>query len=142
MVCCHPYTYFNCGVSFAYFALLEETFSFVLHSDSLWHLLHTREGDEISMFLVPCLQSSSSTLSFRFFALFFCDAVSSCVYDHNHPCLVSERLFLAENKAFPCLRRALAHPRRALPNFEMQRRLDLWSFSWSSRRSREAQKSA
>ena len=24
--------------------------------------------------------------------------------------------------------------------FEMQRRLDLWSFSWSSRRSREAQK--
>ena len=26
--------------------------------------------------------------------------------------------------------------------FEMQRRLDLWSFSWSSRRSREAQKSA
>ena len=26
--------------------------------------------------------------------------------------------------------------------FEMQRQLDLWSFSWSSRRSREAQKSA
>ena len=26
--------------------------------------------------------------------------------------------------------------------FEMQRRLDLWSFSWSSRRSREAQKGA
>ena len=35
-------------------------------------------------------------------------AVSYCVYDHNHPYLVSERLFLAENKAFPYLRRALA----------------------------------
>ena len=49
-----------------------------------------------------------------FWRSFFCYAVSSCVYDHNHPYLVSERLFLAENKAFPYLRRALAHPRRAL----------------------------
>ena len=84
------------------------------HNDSLWHPLHTKEGDEISMFWGPCLQSSISTLSFSFLALFFCYAVSSCVYDHNHPYLVSERLFLAENKAFPYLRRALAHPRRAL----------------------------
>ena len=84
------------------------------HNDSLWHPLHTKEGDEISMFWGPCLQSSISTLSFSFLALFFCHAISSCVYDHNHPYLVSERLFLAENKAFPYLRRALAHPRRAL----------------------------
>ena len=66
------------------------------------------------MFWGPCLQSSISTLSFSFLALCFCYAVSSCVYDHNHPYLVSERFFLAENKAFPYLRRALAHPRRAL----------------------------
>ena len=85
-----------------------------VHNDSLWHPLHTKERDEISMFLVPCLQSSISTLSLSFLALFFCYAVSSCVYDHHHPYLVSERLFLAENKAFPYLRRALAHPRRAL----------------------------
>ena len=84
------------------------------HNDSLRHPLHTKEGDEISMFWGPCLQSSISTLFFSFLALFFCYAVSSCVYDHNHPYLVSERLFLAENKAFPYLRRALAHPRRAL----------------------------
>ena len=84
------------------------------HNDSLWHPFHTKEGDEISMFWGPCLQSSISTLSFSFFALFFCYAFSSCVYDHNHPYLVSERLFLAENKAFTYLRRALAHPRRAL----------------------------
>ena len=49
-----------------------------------------------------------------FWRSFFCYAVSSCVYDHDHPHLVSERIFLAENKAFPYLRRALAHPRRAL----------------------------
>ena len=66
------------------------------------------------MFWGPCLQSSISRLSFSFLALFFCYAVSSCVYDHNHPYLVFERLFLAENEAFPYLRRALAHPRRAL----------------------------
>ena len=87
---------------------------FAKHNDSLWPPLHTKEGDEISIFWGPCLQSSISTLSFSFLALFFCYAVSSCVYDHNHPYLVSERLFLAENKAFPYLRRALAHPRRAL----------------------------
>ena len=84
------------------------------HNDSLWHPLHTKEGDEISMFWRPCLQSSISTLSFSFLALFFSYAVSSCVYEDNHPYLVSERLFLAENKAFPYLRTALAHPRRAL----------------------------
>ena len=84
------------------------------HNDSLWHPLHAKEGDEISMFWGPCLQSSISRLSFSFLALFFCYAVSSCVYDHNHPYLVSERLFLAENEAFPYLRRALAHLRRAL----------------------------
>ena len=88
--------------------------SFQRHNDSLWHALHTKKDDEISMFWGPCLQSSISTLSFSFLALFFCSAVSSCVNDHNHPYLVSERLFLAENKAFPYLRRALAHPRRAL----------------------------
>ena len=45
--------------------------------------------------------------------IFFCCAVSSCVNDPNHPYLVSERLFLAENKAFPYPRREGAHPRRA-----------------------------
>ena len=84
------------------------------HSDSLWHPFHTKADDEISTFLVRCLQSSISTVSFNFLALFFCYAVSSCVYDQNHLHLVSERLFLAENKAFPYLRRALAHPPRAL----------------------------
>ena len=66
----------------------------------------------------PCFGALSSELNFKtFFQLFgalFCCAVSSCVYDHNHPYLVSERLFLVENEAFPYLRRALAHPRRAL----------------------------
>ena len=47
-----------------------------------------------------------------FFAHFFCYAVSSCVYDHSHPYLVSECLFLAENKTFPYPRRLRAHPRR------------------------------
>ena len=42
-----------------------------LHNDSLWHPLNTKEGDEISMFYGPCLQSSISTLSFSFLALFF-----------------------------------------------------------------------
>ena len=45
-----------------------------------------------------------------FLPIFFCYAVSSCVYDHNHPYLVSECLFLAENKAFPYPRRVRAHP--------------------------------
>ena len=64
------------------------------------------------------LGALSSELNFKTFfqllALFCCYAVSFCVYDHNHPYLVSERLFLAENEAFPYLRRALAHLRRAL----------------------------
>ena len=47
-----------------------------------------------------------STLSGSFLATFFCCAVSSCVYDRNHPYRVSERLFLADNKAFPYPRRA------------------------------------
>ena len=42
-----------------------------VHSDSVWHPLHTKEGDEISMFLVPCLWGSISTFSGIFFALFF-----------------------------------------------------------------------
>ena len=92
----------------------DKTLRRAWHNDSLCHPLHTMEGDEISMFWGPCLQSSISRLSFSFLALFFCYAVSSCVYDHNHPYLVSERLFLAENEAFPYLRRALAHLRRAL----------------------------
>ena len=48
----------------------------------------------------------------NFFCSFFCYAVSSCVYDHSHPYLVSECIFLAENKAFPYPRRVRAHPRR------------------------------
>ena len=67
------------------------------HNDSLWHPLHTKEGDEISMFWRLCLQSSISTLSFSFLALFFSYAVSPFVYEYNHPYLVSEGLFLAEN---------------------------------------------
>ena len=47
-----------------------------------------------------------------FFCPFFCYAVSSCVYYLSHPYLVSECLFLAENKAFPYPRRLRAHPRR------------------------------
>ena len=92
----------------------KRTIEIWAHNDSLWHPLHTKEGDEISMFWRPCLQSSISTLSFSFLGLFFSCAVSSCVYEYNHPYLVSELLFLAENKALPHLRRALAHPRRAL----------------------------
>ena len=83
----------------------------MIHSGTL---CMQRKVTKISLFWGPCLQRSISTLSFSFLALFFCYAVSSCVYDPNHPYLVSERLFLAENKAFPYLRRALAHPRRAL----------------------------
>ena len=48
----------------------------------------------------------------EFFLPIFCYAVSSCVYDHSHPNLVSECLFPAENKAFPYPRRVRAHPRR------------------------------
>ena len=65
------------------------------------------------MFLVPCLWGSISTFSGIFFCLFFfCYAVSSFVHDHSHPYLVSESIFLAENKAFPYPRRVRAHPRR------------------------------
>ena len=60
---------------------------------------------------MPCLWGSISTF-LEFFCPVFCSAVSSCVYDHSHPYLVSERLFLAENKAFPYPRRVRAHPRR------------------------------
>ena len=65
------------------------------------------------MFLVPCLQDSISTLSGSFLAILFfffflLYAVSSCVYDRNHAYLVSERLFLAESKAF-----WIPYPRRA-----------------------------
>ena len=48
----------------------------------------------------------------EFFCPVFCYAVSSCVDDHSHPSLVSECLFLAENKAFPFPRRLRVHPRR------------------------------
>ena len=56
-------------------------------------------------------------LNFNIFWNLFCPfffgyAVSSCVYDHSHPYIVSECLFLAENKAFPYPRRLRAHPRR------------------------------
>ena len=64
------------------------------------------------MFLVPCLWGSISKFSGILFTHFFCYAVSCCVYDHSHPYLVSECLFLAENKAFPYPRRLRAHPRR------------------------------
>ena len=63
------------------------------------------------MFLVPCFRGSISTF-LEFFCPFFCYAVSSCVYDHSHPYLVSECLFLAENKAFPYPWGLRAHPRR------------------------------
>ena len=91
-------------------ASFEEAFVGPVHNDSLWHPLHTKEGDGIFMFWGPCLQSSISRLSFSFLALFFCYAVSSCVYDHDHPYLVSERLFLAENEAFPYLRQGSKNP--------------------------------
>ena len=44
----------------------------------------------------------------NFFAHFFCYAVSSCVYGHSHPYLVSVCFFLAGNKAFPYPRRVRA----------------------------------
>ena len=71
------------------------------------------KGDGITMFLVPCLQDSVSTLSGSFFAIFLCRAVSSCVYNQNHRYLVSERHFLAENKDSPYPQRAGAHLWRA-----------------------------
>ena len=48
----------------------------------------------------------SSGLNFNTFSVgvfwrsFFCCADSSCVYDHNHPYLVSERDFLCREQAF------------------------------------------
>ena len=86
------------GMLFGHFSLAD-----VSHNDSLWHPLHTKEGDEISMFWGPCLQSSILRLSFSFLGLFFCYAVSSCVYDHNHPYLVSEA-------SFPCRERGFSVP--------------------------------
>ena len=41
------------------------------HSDSLWHPLHTKEGDEISMFLVPCLQAQFQHFLSAFWSPFF-----------------------------------------------------------------------
>ena len=83
--------------------------TYVQHSGSVQHPLHTKEGDEISMFLVLSLG-----LNFNMFWIFlahsFCYAVSSCVYDPSHPYLVSECLFLAENQAFPYQWRLRAHP--------------------------------
>ena len=71
---------------------------------------------------------------------FFCCAVSSCVYDHNHPYPVSERLSLQRTRLFRTCGELWSTRGELWLYFEMQRRLDLWSFSWSSRRSREAQK--
>ena len=63
-----------------------------------------------SIWLISIFCTFSSGLNsntfWEFLAIFFfCCAVSPCVYDHNHPYLVSEPLFFAENKAFPYQRR-------------------------------------
>ena len=82
------------------------------------------------MLLVPCLQGLISTLGAlcSFWRPFFCYIVSSCVYDHNCPYLVSERLFLAEYKVFrTCEEQGRTQKEQTL-HFEMLRQLNLWFF--------------
>ena len=78
----------------------------VIHSSTL--------GIQRKVTKLPCFWCLVFRTQFQhflggFLAIFFYCAVSSCVYDHNHPHLVSERLFLAESKTFPYPRRARAH---------------------------------
>ena len=112
------------------------------HNDSLWHPLHTKEGDEISLFGGPCLQSSISTFSFSFLALFFAMQLALVSMITITPTLSLSVFSLQRTRLFRT-RGELWRTRGELwLYFEMQRRLDLWSFSWSSRRSREAKKRA
>ena len=60
-------------------------------------------GTKVKKF--PCFWCLVFTAQFQHFfqlfsALFFCYAVSSCVYDDKHPYLVSERLFVCREQGF------------------------------------------
>ena len=114
---------------------------FFVHNDSLWHPLHTKAGDEISMFWGSCLQSSISTLSFSFWALFFFAMQLALVSMITITPTLSLSVFsLQRTRLFRTCGELWRTRGELWLYFEMQRRLDLWSFSWSSRRSREAQK--
>ena len=86
------------------------------HSDSVEHPLHTKEGAHKGRWWnFHVFGAFSLGLNFNIFWNFlpiFCCSVSCCVYDHSNPYLVSECLFLAENKAFQYSQRVRAHPRR------------------------------
>ena len=114
----------------------------ISHNDSLWDPLHTKEGDEISMFWGPCLQSSISRLSFSFLALFFAVQLALVSMITITPTLSLSVFSLQRTRLFRTSGELWRTRGELWLYFEMQRRLDLWSFSWSSRRSREAQKRA
>ena len=100
-----------------------------LHSDSLWHPLHTKEGDEISMFLVPCLQSSISTLSFSFLALFFAMQLALVTMITITPTLSMSVFSLQRTRLFRTCGELWRTRGELWLYFEMQRQHDLWSFS-------------
>ena len=111
---CHRYSFYS---------LNAEKFDWVYWKMNKWPHTLIHSGTlciqrRVTKF--PCFTAlfselySESALSFSFLALFFFAVQLALVSGDNHPHLVSERLFFAKNKAFPYLRRALAHPRRAL----------------------------
>ena len=84
----------------------EQKFRKEKHRDSLWHPLHTKEGDELPMFLVPCLQSSISTHSFSSFfamqlALVFMITTTSTLSLSIFPCREQGFSIPAENSGAP-----------------------------------------
>ena len=109
------------------------------HSDSLWHPLHTKEGDEIS------LGALSSELNFNtFFQLFlryFFAMQLALVSMITITTALSLSVFsLQRTRLLRTCGKLWRTRGELLLYFEMQRQLDLWSFSWSSGRSREAPK--
>ena len=91
------------------------------------------------MFLVPCLQSSISTLSISFLALFFAMQLALVSMITITPTLSLGVYSLQRTRLLRTCGELWRNHGELWLYFEMQRRLDLWSFSWSSRRSREAQ---
>ena len=81
------------GCSFGHFS---PNLSTVIHSVTL---PYKGRGRNFHVFGALSSELNLNTF-FQLLAPCFCYAVGSCVYDHNHPYLVSERLFLAETRLF------------------------------------------
>ena len=110
----------------------------VIHSGTLLH--KKRKVTEFQCFWCFVFRAPFQIFSWSFLALSLCYAVSSCVCDHNHPYPLSLSVFSLQRTRLFRTRGEQGHTRREQGlYFEMLRRLDLWLFSWLSRRTREAQ---